>query len=338
MQPQTHYSLKAHHSFHFDIYCEYFTRVTDRHALTTALTWAQQNNQPVTLLGGGSNMVFTQSMQGLVVQIALQGIEVIAETTEYVTLRVAAGENWHGFVVWCLDHGYYGLENLSLIPGTTGAAPIQNIGAYGVEIAEYLTAIHVLDRNTHEQKCLDPSLCQFGYRSSQFKSEWKDQYAITAIDLTLDKQFNPKTGYGAIENELKRRNIDAPTAHDISNIVCHIRRQKLPDPDQIGNAGSFFMNPIITADTFATLQHHYPDLPHYPQANGDIKVAAGWLVEQCGWKGKRRGDVGVHQYQSIVLVNHGDGSGDALMALAAEIIDDVKKRFGITLHIEPNIY
>ena len=291
---------------------------------------------PLLILGGGSNLLLTGDVQGLVIRNAIRGIEVLKEDDVRVQVRVGAGENWHAFVLHCLDRGWGGVENLSLIPGCVGAAPIQNIGAYGVEICEVFDHLEALNLATGKQRVFTHAECRFGYRDSAFKHEHKGKYLITRVALTLSKQPILNTSYGAIGEELARRTA-SPTIRDVSEVVCDIRRSKLPDPAEIGNAGSFFKNPVIARSHYERLVEAYPALPQYPAGEGQVKVPAAWLIEACGWKGRRFGNYGVHKNQALVLVNYGGASGADIYRLSGEILDSVRERFGIVLEREVNV-
>lgn len=283
-------------------------------------------------------MLFTGDYNGMVARMELKGIRTIDETADHVTLFAGAGENWHGFVMHCVANGYGGIENLSLIPGTTGAAPMQNIGAYGVEIKDVITSVEAVEKHTGLHKVFSHSDCAFGYRESIFKQQAKDQYIITGITLRLTKRNHVlHLQYGAIQETLHQMSIAEPSIRDVSQAVIHIRETKLPDPAKVGNAGSFFKNPSISSDAFNTLKEKYPAIPSYPSTEGLVKVPAGWLIEQCGWKGKRFDNIGVHPLQALVLVNYGGGEGSKIWDLAMQIRDSVIAKFNIALHPEVNI-
>jgi UDP-N-acetylmuramate dehydrogenase len=292
----------------------------------------------VLILGGGSNVLFTKDFDGLVIKTDLRGIQVVNEDHETVSIQVSSGENWHELVVHCINHGWGGLQNLSLIPGTVGAAPIQNIGAYGVEVKEAVKEVSGIDRITGDEKSFQNHECAFGYRESIFKLQLKEKIFISSVTLSLTKKnhsFN--INYGAIKDTLKEMNIIEPTLKSISDAVIHIRKSKLPDPSRLGNAGSFFKNPIISLLHYQSLQKIYSDIPGYHSVNQEVKVPAGWLIEHCGWKGKRINDVGVHAHQALVIVNYGNGNGEEIFELAMKIISSVKEKFNITLTPEVNI-
>jgi UDP-N-acetylmuramate dehydrogenase len=290
------------------------------------------------ILGGGSNVLFTKDFDGLVVKVELRGIDVITENEDTVTLKVGAGENWHQFVLHCVERNLGGVENLSLIPGTVGAAPIQNIGAYGVEIKNVITSVEAIEIETGKTRMFSNAECKFGYRDSIFKQRDKDRYLISSITLILTKRnhrFN--TSYGAIEEILKQQGVSHPTVKSISDAVIQIRRSKLPDPQVIGNAGSFFKNPTIDSNLYESIKKDHPSFPSYPSGNGLVKIPAAWLIEQCGWKGKTFDQIGVHKNQALVLVNYGGGEGKKIWQLALDIKASVLEKFNITLQPEVNV-
>jgi UDP-N-acetylmuramate dehydrogenase len=289
------------------------------------------------ILGGGSNLLFTQNVNGLVLKNNLKGIELIKEDADFYYVKAAAGEVWHDLVMHCIEHQYGGLENLSLIPGNVGASPMQNIGAYGVEIKDCfqeLEAMHIKEKTMHT---FDRAACKFGYRESVFKQELKNQFVITAVTYRLNKKPVFKISYGAIEKELEQMGVKELSIRAISEAVCSIRSSKLPDPKVIGNAGSFFKNPEVVKSKFEFLQLKFPEIVGYPLENGNVKLAAGWLIEKCGWKGKRFGDAGVHKLQALVLVNYDAATGKEIYQLSQKIMDAVLNTFGVNLEREVNI-
>lgn len=287
------------------------------------------------VLGGGSNLLLTRDFDGLVLHMVNRGIVITGEDDDHVHVTAQAGENWHGFVQWTLAHGLPGLENLSLIPGSVGASPIQNIGAYGSEMAEFFHSLRAFDIETGELLTLDRSACAFGYRDSVFKHALRDRAVIVEVTFALPKRWQPNLRYAELAAEVAAQGKAEPTAQDISAAVIVIRTRKLPDPAQVGNAGSFFKNPVVSAEQRAALLAVHPQLVSYAQADGSYKLAAGWLIDQCGWKGKSLGAAGVHEKQALVLVNRGGATGAEVLRLAEHISGDVMQRFGVRLEIEP---
>ncbi len=290
---------------------------------------------PRLVLGGGSNLLLTRDVDGLVLHMTGTGIQIDGEDEHYRYVTAQAGENWHAFVQWTLANGCPGLENLSLIPGTVGASPIQNIGAYGSELADFVDAVTAFDFATGDIFTLDGTACRFAYRDSVFKHELKDKAVICSVRFRLPKQWQPNLRYAELAADIASQGIAQPTPQQVSDAVIAIRRRKLPDPAQIGNAGSFFKNPVVSAAKRDELLAQHPALVSYPQADGSYKLAAGWLIDQCGWKGKSLGAAGVHDRQALVLVNRGGATGADVLVLARTIVDDVRQRFGVTLEPEP---
>jgi UDP-N-acetylmuramate dehydrogenase len=298
---------------------------------------ASADREPI-VLGGGSNILLvTERIERPILHVRLRGRAVVDAAGESALVEAAAGEPWHDFVRWSLEQGLSGLENLSLIPGTVGAAPVQNIGAYGVELERTCEAVEVFDLETGALRWLTRAECAFGYRDSVFKHRPPDREVITRVRFRLSRRFEPVLGYGELRAELAAAGIEAPTARDVSNAVSAIRRRKLPDPAVIGNAGSFFKNPIVEAALADRLCDAHPDCPRYPAPEGRVKLAAGWLIERAGWKGHRRGAAGVHERHALVLVNHGGASGAEIWRLARDIREDVASKFGVLLEPEPRI-
>lgn len=304
--------------------------------LRDALALARQHDWPVTLLGGGSNMVLAGPVPGLTVAMRSRGRRVLERSADSVLIEAEAGENWHQLVGWTLDHGFHGLENLSLIPGTLGAAPVQNIGAYGVELCEVFDSLEALDRGSGQLCRLDRSACRFAYRDSLFKQQ-PGRFVILRVRLRLGTCPQPRLDYAPLAAAWQATGLRRPDSRVISELVCRIRRSKLPDPAQLGNAGSFFKNPLLPAGQAQALLLRWPAMPHYPQADGSIKLAAGWLIEQAGWKGHCQGRVGVHREQALVLVNYGGARGAEVMTLARAIQQDVAEKFGVELEMEPQL-
>lgn len=330
-------SLKKFNTFGIEAVAENFIEISNNQDIKDVMDWAYQKKYSPVILGGGSNVLFTDPTYPLIVVNRLSGIKKINENEGYVWVESGAGEIWHDLVLYCIEQGWGGIENLSLIPGTVGAAPMQNIGAYGVEIKEVFDSLEAVDLTTFESKRFSMEDCEFGYRQSIFKKELKGKYFITSIVLKLSKMHRVNTSYGAIRDVLDTKGISTPTIKQVSDAVVHIRQSKLPDPDEIGNAGSFFKNPVISKEQFEGLISTYPDMPSYPQENGEKKVPAGWLIEKCGWKGTREGAIGVHEKQALVLVNYGEGEGAAIKALAMRIKQSVKDQFQIDIVPEVNI-
>lgn len=328
-------NLKAYNTFGIEAIAPYFCEVQSIAELQEIFRDPQFQQMPLLVLGGGSNVLFTRDPEGLVILNKIGDIEVKHETDTHVRVQVGAGVVWHEFVLYSITQGWAGLENLSLIPGTTGAAPMQNIGAYGVEIKDCFEQLQAVRRSDGSLHTFTHEECHFGYRSSVFKTSEKDKWVIASVTFLLSKQARFNISYGAIQETLAARNITELSLQAVSDAVIHIRQSKLPDPKLIGNAGSFFKNPVIDEAHFNRLQREYPTIPSYPQPDG-IKVPAGWLIEQCGWKGHRRGHVGVHDKQALVLVNHGGAKGEEIRQLAEDIQTSVKEKFGIELDAEVN--
>jgi UDP-N-acetylmuramate dehydrogenase len=332
---QYDYSLHSHNTFGIDAYAHAYLAVISVDALRAVRENARLADLPRLVLGGGSNVLFTRDFAGLVLHMCTKGIEIVGDDCDATYIRAAAGENWHQFVQWTLEHGLGGLENLSLIPGSVGAAPIQNIGAYGVEIKDCFHALTAFDFATGEIFALDKEACEFGYRDSVFKHRLRDRAVILDVTFALPKRWNPSIRYADVSQELSARGLDMPTAQDISAAVIAIRTRKLPDPAKIGNAGSFFKNPVVPQSLREKLLERYPQMISYAQPDGSFKLAAGWLIDQCGWKGKTVGAAGVYQNQALVLVNHGGAQGRDIVQLARDIQKDVEAQFGVLLEPEP---
>jgi len=335
MKIQENISLKSFTTFGIDKKAKFFTRVSTLTELKSALIAAKEKQLPVLILGGGSNILLTKDIEGLVIKLEIKGIQVVNEDKNHLWVEVGAGEVWHELVMHSIAQSWAGLENLSLIPGTVGASPMQNIGAYGVEIKDVFDSLQAMHRETLAMHSFDAEACQFGYRESVFKQSLKDQFVITSVRFRLSKTPNFHLEYGAIQEVLQANGVQDPSLRAVSDAVIQIRQSKLPDPKEIGNAGSFFKNPTIPTTQFETLKASYPSIPGYPSAEG-IKVAAGWLIEQAGWKGKRIGEVGVHAKQALVLVNYGGGTGEEIKKLSEQIQTSVFAKFGIQLQAEVN--
>lgn len=336
MNIQENISLKAYNTFGIAVKARYFVTISSLAQLQKVL--ALEAYPRKIIIGGGSNVLLTRDIDALVMHINLKGIRVVGEDENEVILEVMAGENWHHLVLWSLEKGYGGLENLSLIPGNTGTAPIQNIGAYGVELKDVFVSCTAMERDTGKQVIFDREACELGYRDSIFKRAAKDKYIITAIRLKLTKQYHKcHIAYGAIEVALKKNGIVRPTPRDIANAVIAIRQSKLPNPKQLGNSGSFFKNPVLSKKDFEMLIHNHPQAPYYEIDGQQFKVPAGWLIEKCGFKGKQFGAAGVYEKQALVLVNHGTATGEEILKLANRIQQAVNQKFNITLQAEVNI-
>lgn len=330
-------SLKPFNSFGIDVRAQLFAEAHSDSDVREALTYATAHKVPLLVIGGGSNLLLTQDVQALVLRMATQGIRVLHDDGLQVVVEAEAGEAWHPFVLWTLEQGFCGLENLSLIPGTVGAAPMQNIGAYGVEIKDVFAGLTALDRHTGELRDFSLEECNFAYRDSLFKHE-TGRWLILRVRFALSRASHLKLDYGPVQQRLAGQGITEATPSDVSRAICSIRREKLPDPAELGNAGSFFKNPLVSHVLAAELQALYPDLVAYPQADGQMKLAAGWLIDKAGWKGFRDGDAGVHKLQALVLVNYGGASGHDIANLARRIQQDIAERFKVELQMEPNQY
>ncbi|WP_409280274.1 UDP-N-acetylmuramate dehydrogenase [Pseudomonas sp. KCJK8751] len=337
VQWQEQVSLKPYNTFGIDVKARYFTQAHDDQEVRLALAQAQQGGVPVLVIGGGSNLLLTRDIDALVLHMASRGRRVLSDDGERIVVEAEAGEPWHPFVQWTLAQGYCGLENLSLIPGTVGAAPMQNVGAYGVEIKDVFVGLTALDRETGELRDFGLAECAFGYRDSLFKRN-PGRWLILRVRFALSRTLQAHLDYGPVRQRLAEQGVTEPTAQAISEAICSIRREKLPDPAELGNAGSFFKNPVVSAELVERIRAQNPGVVAYPQADGQVKLAAGWLIEQAGWKGHREGDAGVHRLQSLVLVNYGQASGAQMHALARRIQADILERFGVELEMEPNLY
>ena len=331
-----HVSLKNYNTFGIEASAREFVDVTSLNDLIEVLKTHSKTDKFV--LGGGSNLLLTKNIDALVIHINNKGKEVIKEENGYVFVKIQAGENWHEFVLWCIANNFGGVENLSLIPGNVGTSPIQNIGAYGVELKDVFVECEAIHVESLESKTFKNKDCQFDYRNSIFKQKLKGQYIITNVTFKLAKDNHIlKTTYGAIESELNNRNISKPTIKNVSDAVIRIRQSKLPDPKEIGNSGSFFKNPIISIDHFNELLINFPEIPSYKVSNDQIKIPAGWLIEKAGFKGKRFGDYGVHKNQALVLVNYGSSNGQDIYDLSRLIQKTISRIFNIDLEAEVNV-
>jgi UDP-N-acetylmuramate dehydrogenase len=331
------FSLRLLNTFHIESVARYYTEVDELEQIRELISMGWLKDKSYLLIGGGSNLLFTGNFGGMVVRITTKSIEVIHCSEDKVLVKAAAGENWHDFVTYCLNKGFGGLENLSLIPGNVGSCPIQNIGAYGVEVKDSIVAVETIDLISGEIKVFTQKECKFGYRDSIFKQALKGKVAIWSVTFELNLNPQVHLEYGAIKQELAALQVDNPGIADISRAVCNIRRSKLPDPEKIGNAGSFFKNPTVEKDFAEKLEESFPKMIYFSVGENKAKLAAGWLIEQCGWKGFREGDAGVHQSQALVLVNYGNATGSDILTLAHRIQNSVYERFGVKLEMEVNV-
>ena len=329
-------SLKPYNTFGIDATASFFGRFSTIVELQQLLK--ECPDKELLVLGGGSNVLFVKDhFDGLVLLNEIKGFEVVETANNSVVVRVGAGEIWHEFVLKCIENGFCGVENLSLIPGSVGASPMQNIGAYGVEIKDVFEKLEAYHIATEEIHTFDKEACEFGYRESVFKRKFKNQYIITNVYFRLSTVSKLNTSYGVIESELEKMGVKTPTIKDISNAVIAIRSSKLPDPKEIGNAGSFFKNPVVPISILEKIQEKYPSVPNYPSEEGSVKLAAGWLIEQAGWKGKTLNHYGVHKLQALVLVNYKRANGSEIYDLSTSIIESVNHIFGVELEREVNI-
>lgn len=336
MQIQENISLRSYNTFGIDVKARYFSAFSNTDELARLTNY--DSKLSTLILGGGSNILFTKDFDGIILKNEIKGIELLHEDANYVYVKTGAGENWHQFVLHCISRGWAGVENLSLIPGSVGAAPVQNIGAYGVELDDVfldLEAFHLKEKKTYT---LTKSDCAFDYRDSIFKNKYKNEFAITSVTFQLKKKPVFHTSYGAITQELEKMGVKELNIKSISQAVINIRISKLPDHAAIANAGSFFKNPELSASKYNELLSLFPDIIAYPLTNGNVKLAAGWMIEQCGWKGVRRGDAGCHAKQALVLVNYGNASGKEIYQLSQKIISSVNNKFGVLLEREVNIH
>lgn len=332
MKDFCNYSLKQHNTFGIDAKCSRYLDFRNFEEATEVARILRESGLPYLIIGSGSNLLLTRDFEGIVVRSNLK-----LALFDGDRLLCGSGLNWDETVDQCIRHGYYGAENLSLIPGDVGACAVQNIGAYGVEAKDIIERVWTVEIATGERRLFYNEDCQYGYRESRFKGEWKNKYLITQVDFRLSREFKPHLDYGNIRAELERRDISDPTARQLRDVIIDIRRAKLPDPEVMGNAGSFFMNPIVSRAKYEELQATYPDMPHYFIDEQHEKIPAGWLIEQCGWKGRSLGRAGVHDKQALVLVNRGGATGAEILALCEAVRSDVKAKFGIDIQPEVNI-
>ena len=336
MEIQTNFSLKSYNTFGIEAKAKQFVAVHNLKDLRTVLQENKSNKKFI--LGGGSNMLLTKDIEALVIHIDLKGKKIIKEDDDFVWVESQAGENWHEFVIWTIDQNFGGLENMSLIPGNVGTTPVQNIGAYGTEIKDTFVSCEAMTIKNQEIKTFTNQECHFGYRESIFKNETKDQYIITSVVYKLTKRNHKiNISYGDISGELSKNNIKNPSLKDVSNAVIAIRQSKLPDPKELGNSGSFFKNPIISKTDFEKIHQQFPEMKYYEVSETQVKVPAGWLIEQAGFKGKRFGDAGIHKNQALVLVNYGNATGQEILDVSKKIQETIFDTFGIHIEAEVNV-
>ncbi|MBK7882521.1 MAG: UDP-N-acetylmuramate dehydrogenase [Chitinophagaceae bacterium] len=341
MQLQQNISLKKFNTFGIDVSANYFLQISSVDELAEYFDYKKLSSPlsplPTCILGGGSNILFTKNYEGVILKNNLKGITIIKQDENHIYIKTAAGENWHSFVMYCVANNFAGVENLSLIPGNVGASPMQNIGAYGIEIKDVFYELEAFDIEDKKLVIFNKQDCEFGYRESVFKRKYKGRFVITSVTFKLNKNPTFNTSYGAIEQELEKMQVQQITIQAVSQAVINIRRSKLPDPAAIGNAGSFFKNPTVIASFFTKLKMHFPAIVGYELPDGNVKLAAGWLIEQCGWKGYRKNDAGCHAKQALVLVNYGNAGGDEIVELSKQIIESVYQKFNVILEREVNI-
>ncbi len=339
MKEYQNFSLLNHNTFGIDVKCEHFVDFHNAEEVGPFFKAHDLQNTPILIIGKGSNLLLTKDFSGWVLHSSIKGKQMVeaSHSSQDIYLRCGSGETWDEIVSYCIDNKWYGAENLSLIPGDVGASAVQNIGAYGTEIKDLISEVEAIEIATGKPVKFSHDDCRYGYRDSRFKHDWKDLYFITYVTYKFSKSYSPETGYGNIRSSLQELGISTPTPVELRNTIIKIRRNKLPDPAIEGNAGSFFMNPIVEKKIFQNLLADYPQMPHYAIDDNHVKIPAGWLIEQCGWKGKTLGRAGVHDKQALVLVNKGGATGKEIVVLYKTIITDVKKKFGIEIHPEVNV-
>ena len=336
MKDIRNFNLLKHNTFGINVSCNRFVELESEKEATNFFCSMEDDDTPLIVIGGGSNILFTHDYEGIVIHSAIKGVESSCDNG-FVYITCGSGEKWDDIVAFSIDHGWHGAENLSLIPGDVGATAVQNIGAYGVEVKDLIWSIEAVDINTGLRVTIPKSECEYGYRDSKFKHEWKNQYFITAVTYRLSETFTPVLDYGNIREQLKQKGLDKPNARQVRQTVIDTRNAKLPDPEVEGNAGSFFVNPVVSREKYLELAGKYPAMPHYYIDEGHEKIPAGWLIEQCGWKGRSLGLAGVHDKQALVLVNKGGATGMEVLKLCEAIREDVLGKFGIKIFTEVNI-
>lgn len=337
MKDFRNYNLLKHNTFGIEAHCRRFIEFDTPEELKAVCLSLANDDLPLMVLGGGSNLLLTKDFAGTVLHSAIKGIEKIQETANDIFVRVGSGEVWDHFVATCVEQGWHGAENLSLIPGEVGASAVQNIGAYGAEVKDIIYKVEAIEISSGNRVEMANADCQYGYRQSLFKTAWKGRYAITHVTYRLTKTFTPLLDYGNILAELQAEGIHHPTPRQLRDVIIKIRQAKLPDPQVEGNAGSFFMNPVVNREKYDELANQYPNMPHYDIDADHVKIPAGWMIDQCGWKGRTLGRAGVHSKQALVLVNRGGATGNEVVTLCTTICNDVKRKFGIDIHPEVNI-
>ena len=334
---QTNKSLKDYNSFKVDVKAEFFAEINSVENIQQIILDGLLTDHSYLIIGSGCNMLFSEDFEGLILKINNKGTELIKETDSYAYVKVAAGEDWDNFIIWSIEHDYYGLENLSMIPGSVGASPVQNIGAYGVELKDVFYELEAINLETGGIKVFSKNECKFGYRDSIFKHQLKNKFIILSVTFRLRKRASFKCDYEDLRLELKNKGITNLTAKIVREVVCSIRLRKLPYPSELGNAGSFFKNPVINEFKFTELKKRYSELKYYELPGNKYKLPAAWMIEKCGWKGRRIGNVGVHKDQALVIVNYGNATGEEIIKFADSLMDDVIGKFGVLLDFEVNI-
>jgi len=337
LQVKENFSLKKYNTFGIDVSTRYFIELTTDSEIENFIKENPYKTLPILILGGGSNILFTKNFDGIILKIETKGIEIIRENDESIFVKAKAGELWNDLVNFCVEKNFGGIENLALIPGCVGASPIQNIGAYGSEMKDTFFELEAIDILHGQRKIFSQQECRLAYRNSIFKNELKGKYIILSVTFKLQKNPILNISYSALSKELQKLNLEKPTVAAVRDTVCKIRESKLPDPKIIGNAGSFFKNPSVTVDKYNELKNKFPEIVAYPAEDGNYKLAAGWMIDQCGWKGKRKENAGVHEKQALVMVNLGNASGNEILDLAHEVKVSVKNMFDVDIEFEVNI-